>query len=53
MFIMVKEVVLPVLVWRMWSLYKGDIYAKFLDCPDQIHDDHLPIDQHWTLEKEE
>jgi hypothetical protein len=38
--------------WRTWSFYKGDIYAKFLDYPDQRHDDDLHIDQQWMLEKE-
>jgi hypothetical protein len=35
-----------------WSFYKGDIYAKFLDYPDQRHDDDLHIGQQWMLEKE-
>nr|BAK06441.1 predicted protein [Hordeum vulgare subsp. vulgare] len=31
-----------VLVWRTWSFYKGDIYARFRD--GERHDGRLPVD---------
>uniref|UniRef100_A0ACD5UMU2 Uncharacterized protein n=1 Tax=Avena sativa TaxID=4498 RepID=A0ACD5UMU2_AVESA len=46
-------VVSLVLVWRTWSFYKGDIYARFRDGADQSHDGRLPVDQRRTPEKEE
>ncbi|XP_047070473.1 protein NUCLEAR FUSION DEFECTIVE 4-like [Lolium rigidum] len=39
-------VVSLVLVWRTWSFYKGDIYARF-------RDGRLPVDQRRTPEKED
>uniref|UniRef100_A0ACD5V0R7 Uncharacterized protein n=1 Tax=Avena sativa TaxID=4498 RepID=A0ACD5V0R7_AVESA len=46
-------VVSLVLVWRTWSFYKGDIYARFRQGADQSHDGRLPVDQRRTPEKEE
>ncbi|CAM0905570.1 unnamed protein product [Alopecurus aequalis] len=46
-------VVSLVLVWRTWSFYKGDIYARFRDGAGQSHDGRLPVDQRRTSEKDE
>jgi hypothetical protein len=43
-------VVSLVLVWRTWSFYKGDIYARFRD---GAGDGRLPVDQRRTPEKED
>ncbi|XBI66645.1 protein NUCLEAR FUSION DEFECTIVE 4-like [Triticum dicoccoides] len=34
-----------VLVWRTWSFYKGDIYARFRDGAGERHDGRLPVGQ--------
>ncbi|KAK1682050.1 hypothetical protein QYE76_042898 [Lolium multiflorum] len=43
-------VVSLVLVWRTWSFYKGDIYARFRD---GAGDGRLPVEQRRTPEKED
>ncbi|XP_062189576.1 protein NUCLEAR FUSION DEFECTIVE 4-like [Phragmites australis] len=42
-----------VLVWRTWSFYKGDIYARFREGAGEAQDGRLPVGQHRRPEEEE
>ncbi|XP_062188093.1 protein NUCLEAR FUSION DEFECTIVE 4-like [Phragmites australis] len=42
-----------VLVWRTWSFYKGDVYARFREGAGEGQDGRLPVGQQRMPEEEE